>query len=196
LDTDVDSDEELFAKIREGQDVLSVIVDVIARQYADLLLEFCGRILVTYTRQRLEDVVQEIFVAVYRNIQRYDMKRGHEGIKPWLHGIARNKCIDELKKKAHREVAVPDITELEPSNPGVQKKEEHDIELILMKRAFVNLSPQERLMIATDLMGWFSRKEMASMFGYDNPESYDKRMYNIRQKIKKDVGEKSDGPSK
>jgi RNA polymerase sigma factor (sigma-70 family) len=175
----VRNDEELFEKIKAGHGLLGEIVDEIARKYADDLLEFCGRILVTYQRQRLDDIVQEVFEAVYRNIQRYDIDRGHEGIKSWLYGIARNKCVDKLREMENRE------TELEPSYIGGEEKEERPPQIILAKRAFAELPTNERLMVATRLMGWFSRKEMAEMCGYDNPESYDRQFSRILQKMRK-----------
>jgi RNA polymerase sigma factor (sigma-70 family) len=125
LDKAVRSDEEIFDKIKAGQDVLREIVDEIARKYADDLLKFCGRILVTYERQRLEDVVQEVFVAVYLYIQRYDINRGTEGIKHWLRGIARKKCLDELRRNKSGEISTSEFSELEATNPGTQENDEH-----------------------------------------------------------------------
>lgn len=74
--------------------------------------------------------------------------------------------------------------------------EEHIHQIILAKKAFVELSSEERLMIATDLMDWFSLEEMASMFGYDNPESYARQMRRIRQKMAQVVEGKKRWPLK
>jgi hypothetical protein len=38
-------------------------------------------------------------------------------------------------------------------------------------------------MVAIRLMGWFSRKELADMAGYDNLESYTQRMIRISKKM-------------
>jgi hypothetical protein len=95
-----------------------------------------------------------------------------------------------------REVALADFTELEGSNPSVQEKEDHDIQIILKKKAFAGLDAYDRLMIATDLMGWFSRKELAKMFGYNNPNSYDRQMSRIEKKMRDIIEGKRDGDSK
>ena len=110
--------------------------------------------------------------------------RGAEGIKPWLRGIAQKKCLEELRQTERRGIATSDFTELEPSNPSAQEKEERTIQIILAKRAFAALSTEDRLMVATRLMGWFSREEMAAMFGYNDPASYDRQMNRIHQKMR------------
>jgi RNA polymerase sigma factor (sigma-70 family) len=192
----VDSDKEILDKIKKGQSILAEIVSELARIYGHDLLRFCETILATYPRQRLEEVVQEVFIAVYLSLQRYDINRGLEGIKPWVWGIAQKKCFEELRRNDQLKIVTSDSTELERSNPSALENVSRLNQKILAKRAFVELSAQERLMIATDLMDWFSRKEMASMFGYDNPESYDRQMHRIRQKMMEFVQGERHGASR
>jgi RNA polymerase sigma-70 factor (ECF subfamily) len=49
-----------------------------------------------YNRQEAEDVVQETFLRVYKNLERYD-----ESLKfsTWIYRIATNLCIDRLRKR-------------------------------------------------------------------------------------------------
>jgi RNA polymerase sigma factor (sigma-70 family) len=191
----VDSDEALFAKIKAGQDVLGEIVIEINRRYGNGLLKFCEGFLPTYSRDRVEDVLQEIYEAVHRSIQQYDISRGPEGIKNWLYGIARNKCYD-VQRKLGPEVPRSDFIELESSNPGIQEEEKHRFQRILLKSALAELRPDDRLMITTGLSGWFSRAEMAKMFGYKNLESFDKRISRIEKKMRKIIEGKDDVGSK
>jgi RNA polymerase sigma-70 factor (ECF subfamily) len=44
-----------------------------------------------------EDLAQEIFLTVYRNLTAYDPRRG--AFSTWLFTIARNKCWNALQKK-------------------------------------------------------------------------------------------------
>jgi DNA-directed RNA polymerase specialized sigma24 family protein len=111
-------------------------------------------------------------------------------------GIAKNKCLQELHQNDRLKIATSDIIELEPSNPSALEKEGPLIQKILAKRAFATLSPADQLMVATVLMGWFSRKEMADMFGYDDPESYDRQIHRIRQKMREVVQGARDAISK
>ena len=45
-----------------------------------------------------EDIVQEVFVKVWKNIEKYDTEKN---FKTWLFTIARNTSIDWLRKKRH-----------------------------------------------------------------------------------------------
>lgn len=44
-----------------------------------------------------EDITQEVFVKVWRNLKKFDSQRP---FRPWLYKIARNTCLDMLKKKS------------------------------------------------------------------------------------------------
>ncbi|CAH1209666.1 ECF RNA polymerase sigma factor SigW [Paenibacillus plantiphilus] len=62
--------------------------------YQDKLYYMSYRML--YNRQEAEDVVQETFLRVYKNLDRYDdtMK-----FSTWIYRIATNLCIDRLRKR-------------------------------------------------------------------------------------------------
>ncbi|ANY67105.1 RNA polymerase sigma factor SigW [Paenibacillus sp. BIHB 4019] len=62
--------------------------------YQDKLFHMAYRML--SNRQEAEDVVQEAFMRVYRNLERYD-----ETLKfsTWIYRIATNLCIDKLRKR-------------------------------------------------------------------------------------------------
>ena len=59
----------------------------------------------------MEDVVQEIFLAAFEHIQRFEPRRG--AFSSWLYRIARNRCLNEFKKK--REHLKPDIEQVSGS---------------------------------------------------------------------------------
>jgi len=46
--------------------------------------------------QEVEDVVQDIFLKVWRNLKKFDRSRS---FKTWIFSIAKNTAIDYLKKK-------------------------------------------------------------------------------------------------
>lgn len=50
----------------------------------------------TGNRQEAEDVVQEAFLRVYKNLDRYDEK---QKFSTWIYRIATNLCIDRLRKR-------------------------------------------------------------------------------------------------
>ena len=47
-------------------------------------------------RESAEDLAQEIFVKVWRNLKSFDTQKK---FRPWLYQIAKNTCLDFLKKK-------------------------------------------------------------------------------------------------
>lgn len=47
-----------------------------------------------------EEVVQDVFVAVWREAGRYDPRRG--SVSTWLFGMARNRAVDELRRRGRR----------------------------------------------------------------------------------------------
>ncbi|MFD0715908.1 RNA polymerase sigma factor SigW [Paenibacillus sp. GCM10027626] len=66
----------------------------IVRLYQDKLYHMANRML--YNRQEAEDVVQDAFLRVYNNLDRYD-----DTLKfsTWIYRITTNLCIDRLRKR-------------------------------------------------------------------------------------------------
>ncbi len=80
---------------------------------------------------RIEDVAQEVFLAAYQHIGTYRSNRGK--FSTWLFRIARNKCLNELRKK--REITIDGLPELEsngdPSVSLLEKETFHRLDQAL-----------------------------------------------------------------
>lgn len=86
----LERDERLIALIRAGQvRAFEVLVD----RYHSRLLAFCTSML--RSRQDAEDVLQEVFVNAHAAILA-DERRINA--RPWLYRIARNRCLNFLRK--------------------------------------------------------------------------------------------------
>ena len=72
----------------------SAMADVYDR-YSGVVYGVALRVLANTTAA--EDVVQEIFLQLWRNPQSFDAERGR--LAPWLAVIARNRAIDHLRKR-------------------------------------------------------------------------------------------------
>ena len=46
------------------------------------------------------DVLQDVFIAVHKNIEKYDSKKGR--LFTWLHTLTRNTTINTLRSKAYK----------------------------------------------------------------------------------------------
>ena len=102
----------LIARIRSGDE--SAMGDLYDR-YSGVVYGVALRVLGNTTSA--EDVVQEVFLQLWRNPQAFDVDRGR--MAPWLAVIARNRSIDLLRKRPMEE----DIDEL-PISTGVNLEDE------------------------------------------------------------------------
>lgn len=60
---------------------------------------------------RAEDAVQEAFLSAWRGVERYNPGRG--AVRPWLMGIVRHRCIDELRRRDVRERRRAEVEDVE-----------------------------------------------------------------------------------
>ena len=85
-----------------------------------------------------EDVVQEVFLQLWRNPQAFDANRGR--LAPWLAVIARNRAIDLLRKRPMED----DIDEM-PISTGVNLEDEASRRLAVEKiRGVLVQLPQDQ----------------------------------------------------
>ncbi len=86
-------DAALLARIADGDE--RAVEELYAR-YAGPLYSLAYQ--VTRTERFAQDVVQEVFIAVWGQAGRYDPSRGPVG--PWLFSLARHKAIDLIRREA------------------------------------------------------------------------------------------------
>src|SRR5476649_2115117 len=65
------------------------------KQYSAVLYGVVNK--VVYDEQTAQDVLQDVFVKIWTNIDQYDAKKGR--IYTWMINIARNAAIDKLRSK-------------------------------------------------------------------------------------------------
>ena len=85
-------DAELLTQLRRGESrAMAMLYD----RYARLVFSLAVKIL--NDRAGAEEVVQEVFVKVWRRARDYDAARGK--FSSWLTGITHNHAIDELRRR-------------------------------------------------------------------------------------------------
>ena len=70
---------------------------VIVETYQHPLFVWVARFLGPAAASDTEDIVQEIFLSAYTHIRSFDTAKA--GFNTWLFTIARNRCLNELRKK-------------------------------------------------------------------------------------------------
>ncbi len=83
-------DPHLVALVRKGH---QHAFDTLVERYQSRLLGFCRQML--GSTQDAEDVLQEVFVAAY-NAMLADERE--IAVRPWLYRIARNRCLNHLRR--------------------------------------------------------------------------------------------------
>jgi RNA polymerase sigma-70 factor (ECF subfamily) len=85
------SDERLMELLRDGQE--NALADLVGR-YQNDVFRFCLHYLKNV--ELAKESAQETFLRVYTARDRFDVSRK---FKPWMLCIARNLCLNELKRK-------------------------------------------------------------------------------------------------
>jgi len=96
--------EEWVEQCRNGQ----------TRAYANVVKTMQPGILgflyrMTQNREWAEDLGQEVFLRAYRRLEKYD--RNKAAFSTWLFALARNLCLDELRKKRPITVSLDETAE-------------------------------------------------------------------------------------
>jgi RNA polymerase sigma-70 factor (ECF subfamily) len=90
-----ESDDGLIARCKNGD--LSAF-DLIVQRHKVPLTNFAYRFV--GDQETAEDLAQETFFRVYRNIKRY--KKDMAGFRTWMYRIAANLCKNELRNRSRR----------------------------------------------------------------------------------------------
>jgi RNA polymerase sigma-70 factor (ECF subfamily) len=101
------SDKELVSRVRAGdQNAMGALYD----RYSPFVYAVGLRVLADTAAA--EDVLQEVFMQLWRNPARFDASRGSLGA--WLAVIARNRAIDALRKRRYESDIEDIVVSVEP----------------------------------------------------------------------------------
>ena len=112
------------------------------------------------------DLAQEIFIKIYRNLDK--METG-SAFLPWMVRLARNCCIDRIRRiKARppaRDVVVDEDLELTSAAPSPEQSWDTDRRKQLVYQAMGNLSEQNREILLLKEIQQLKLAEIAGMLG-------------------------------
>ncbi|HEY2498805.1 MAG TPA: sigma-70 family RNA polymerase sigma factor [Candidatus Angelobacter sp.] len=149
------NDAALIACLRAGDQ--SAMADLYDR-YAGVVYGVALRVLASTAAA--EDIVQEVFLQLWRNPQAFNADRGR--LAPWLAVIARNRAIDLLRKRPMED----DISEI-PISTGVNMEDETARRLAVEKvRAVLGqLPPDQRKTMEMAFFEGMTHTEIAGKTG-------------------------------
>jgi RNA polymerase sigma-70 factor (ECF subfamily) len=94
------SDEELMAQLATGQ---QEALGPLYSRYAPLIFNLVAQSL---DRAAAEEIVQDVFLAVWRRAETFDPERG--AFRPWLLQIAHHRIVNELRRRSRQPQLEPD----------------------------------------------------------------------------------------
>jgi RNA polymerase sigma-70 factor (ECF subfamily) len=151
-----DLEPEVLSQVHQGN---QVAFTRLVEHYQRPVYNLCYRML--GTAEEAEDMSQETFLRVYRNINRYDRERS---FSTWLLSIAAHLCIDQLRKRRMTIISMDSAQEYETtdSSPGPEdtffRKDDQQRVQSLLKV----LNPSDRAAVVMYYWYDFSYEEIAS----------------------------------
>lgn len=112
------SDHELVTRCLRGD--VAATRGLVERFQADVF-GLCVRLL--RHRHDAEDVAQEVFLRVFRSLRRWDPARP---LKPWVLGIAVNRCRTAMARRVKRPDPADYLGDLPDPTPPAGDRELHD----------------------------------------------------------------------
>ena len=150
------SEQELVALLKEqNNDAFNYLYD----HYSGALFTIINQIVPD--KDTASDVLQEVFVNVWRKIGTYDETKGR--LFTWMLNIARNAAIDKVRSKGYRDnqrtqpIAEGEAGMAMSSNPVV-----NDVGL---KKVLTTLNEEYRKLIDLSYFQGFTHEEIAKMLG-------------------------------
>jgi RNA polymerase sigma factor (sigma-70 family) len=128
--------------------------------YAGALYSIIRQI-ITDNSELAGDVLQEVFINIWRKIESYDQSKGR--LFTWMLNIARNAAIDTLRSKSYqnsqKNQELPDNVYKGASNQTTQQ----NIDNIGLKKVLEKLKPEHRVLVELAYFKGFTHEEIAEM---------------------------------
>lgn len=160
-----ETDEVLFDRIASRRD---------AEAFSQFYDRFCNRVyalLVHMLRSEddAQDLLQEVFTLVWQKAPLYLEQRGN--VSSWVMSLARNRAVDELRSKRHREKSQETELLISEDRPSMERlildNRTPDVPLHVadmqreISKALKTLSPEQRQIIDLSYFGGLTHLEIS-----------------------------------
>jgi RNA polymerase sigma-70 factor (ECF subfamily) len=159
-----------YRGLQDGQ-----LVQLVAEKDADaleVLYDRYGKVAYSLARRILtdevlaQDVVQEVFLSLWRNAHRFDAGRGT--LATYLLSMTHHRAVDVVRREENlrRRRTSDEVLEFQPDpNPGVEAEAEAAGRRAEVRAALVQLPPAQREALALAYFGGYTQREVASLVG-------------------------------
>lgn len=173
----LDEDLKLIKEVLKGNvDSFSILMN----KYEHMVFSFAYNMI--NDREAAQDVTQEVFIIVYNKLYMYDKKYK---FKNWLLKIARNKCIDYIRKyKRVYEANIEDITYIYDKNPGPEEAMEIREAKLIIRDFIGKLGDIDRQIITLKYSSGTTFVDIGEVMGMTEG-AVKRRYYKIRDSFKK-----------
>ena len=160
---------DLAARRAEETALLARIVARDERAVEELYQRYSGPLYslawqVTRSERFSQDVVQEVFIAIWKDAGRFDPSRGSVG--PWLFSLARHKAIDLVRREQTVRKRTADVDlEFEHSPDDVDQEAWLGIRRDRVRAAIQELSAPQREALELAFFGGLTHVEVADQLG-------------------------------
>ena len=156
IPTTYNTEQELVLALkRRDNQAFSTLYD----NYAGALYSIIKQI-VTDNAELASDVLQEVFINIYRKIDTYDQTKGR--LFTWMLNIARNASIDMLRSKSYQN---SQKNQEFPDNvyKGTNQSTQLNVDNIGLKKVLEKLKPEHRVLMELAYFKGFTHEEIAEM---------------------------------
>ncbi|HSK61334.1 MAG TPA: sigma-70 family RNA polymerase sigma factor [Actinomycetospora sp.] len=148
-------DRALMVRVTAGeQDALGALHDRFVRRVYSLARRICGH------DTTAEDVVQDVFLEVWRRAERFDPARG--SVSTWLLTLTHHQAVDAVRRDVRQPTRLVDDDRDVPSGPGADHAA-----LVAgdLRGALARLPLPVRQTLALSYYGGYTQSEVAAILG-------------------------------
>jgi len=155
-------DEELMRQVADGS---TEALGLLHRRFARLIF---GLAVQSLDRAAAEDIVQEVFLAVWRNARRFEPERGT--VRAWVLQITHFRLLNELRRRSRQPEVVPDpeglvLASLPASDPGPAEATWEQHRRAVLKSALDELPPPQREALSLAFLDDLTHEQVATELG-------------------------------
>ncbi|HEY7673293.1 MAG TPA: RNA polymerase sigma factor [Gammaproteobacteria bacterium] len=151
------SDTELMREVRGGR--AGALAPLFERHHARLY-RFCLRM--TGNRPASEDLVQDVFMRMLKYSRTF---KDEMSFLPWMFRIARNACVDHLRRAAADRMPAHAPDEIESEEPTPDESGAPDDRAELIRKALLALPAERREVLLLSRYEFKSYEEIARTLG-------------------------------